>query len=494
MEYREIPGIMSIAIINTSLQCHGEPFDSSGQARRAMTRSAIKTVPATTMTKREERNIICITGRMNAGKSSLLNVLSGQKNYAIVDETPGTTADTVTTIMEIHGAGPCKILDTAGVDERSKLGEKKRKKTQEAIEEADCSLIVIDLLHASETKDVGAELELIRHAVKYGKQVLVVYNLFHCDDFSRHNESIEKAQKTVDRLLGDKYPAILIDATDMSRQQSLATFINTFFHRESREVDLLPSLRKTGYVLLIVPMDEETPTLRLLRPQDMAVERILRNFVTPVLFRPDLKKARSGDSAEAESERKRFNRLIKDLSVSEDGLQLVITDSQAFDIVSDWSPEDIPLTSFSIMMTNYMSFGNLELFIGGVKAADKLRAGDSVLIAEACNHSRKCDDIGTVQIPKLLEKRVGGKLSFNFSFGRTYPEDVSGYKMVIHCGACMIDRQKYLRRMLKAKEAGTPFTNYGILLSYLQGEDVLERAVQPFYSPTLTEISPRTCA
>lgn len=487
------------------------------------------------MAKRTERNILCITGRMNAGKSSLLNVLSGQKDYAIVDETPGTTADTVTTIMEIHDAGPCKILDTAGIDESSALGEKKRKKTQEAIEEADCSLIVIDLFRAAETKDVGAELKLISHAEKYGKQVLIIYNVFSSDDrnadecsdgrsagsftrvtanekenhhtsnersegrrtfatFTTHNENIEKSQKTVDRLLGNKYPALLVDATDMSKQQTLTTFINTFFHRESREIDLLPLLKKDGCVLLVVPMDEETPTLRLLRPQDMAVERILRNFVTPVLFRPDLKKARSSDTAEVKAEKRRFDQLIKHLSESEDGLQLVITDSQAFDVMSRWVPEKIPFTSFSTMMTNYMSFGNLELFINGVKAVDDLHPGDPILIVEACNHSRKCDDIGTVQIPKLLEKRIGGKLNFEFSFGRTYPEDVSKYKMIIHCGACMIDRQKYLRRILKAKEVGVPFTNYGILLSFLQGEEVLERAVKPFYSPTLTARSPSTCA
>ncbi len=443
------------------------------------------------MSKRTERNILCIAGRMNAGKSSLLNVLSGQKDYAIVDETPGTTADTVITIMEIHGIGPCKILDTAGIDESSALGDKKRKKTEEAIEESDCSLIVIDLLRASETKDLSAELKLIRHAEKYGKQILIIYNLFQSD---MDEEDIERNQRAIDRLLGSSHPALRVDATDMSTQQSLATFINTFFHRESCEIDLLPDLKNAGYVLLVVPMDEETPTLRLLRPQDMAVERILRNFATPVLFRPDLKKARSSNPSEAETERKRFDQLINHLSESEDGLQLVITDSQAFDVVSEWVPEEIPLTSFSIMMTNYMSFGNLELFIEGVKSVDELRPGDPILITEACNHSRKCDDIGTVQIPKQLEKKVGGKLNINFSFGRTYPEDVSEYKMIIHCGACMIDRQKYLRRILKAKEVGVPFTNYGILLSYLQGENVLKRAVKPFYSPTFTVKSPSTCA
>ena len=421
---------------------------------------------------------MCFVGRTNVGKSSLLNMLSGQKDFAIVDATPGTTADTVTTIMEIHGIGPCKILDTAGVDEYSELGEKKRKKTIEAIEEADLSIVVVDLLGAAETQDLSIETGLIEHAERYGKQILIAHNLFRFEEVDE--DKIEKSRRLVDRLLGGLYPSIVIDATDMSQQLTIATFINTFFRREIHAIDLLPSLKEKGYVLLIVPMDEETPILRLLRPQDMAVERILRNYSMPILFRPDLNKARSLDRKISSEEKSRFDRLIKHLTSSEEGLQLVITDSQAFDAVSDWIPEEIPFTSFSIMMTNYMSFGNLNLFIDGVKSIDCLKQGDRILIVEACNHSRKCNDIGTVQIPELLKKRVGGGIHIEFNFGRTYPEEVSKYKLIIHCGACMIDRQKYARRIVKARETGTAITNYGILLSYLKSEDVLRRAVQPF--------------
>lgn len=131
-------------------------------------------------------------------------------------------------------------------------------------------------------------------------------------------------------------------------------------------------------------------------------------------------------------------------------------------------------------MTNYMSFGNLELFLDGVKTVDTLRPGDPVLVVEACNHSRKCNDIGTVQIPRLLDKHIGGKIDYHFSFGRTYPEDVSRFRLIIHCGACMIDRQKFARRIVKAREAGVPFTNYGIFLSYMQGEGVLRRVTRVF--------------
>lgn len=430
------------------------------------------------MAQRKERSILCFVGRTNAGKSSLLNVLSGQEDFAIVDPTPGTTADTVTSVMEIHGVGPCKILDTAGVDEDSALGQKKRRKTFEAMEEADCSIIVIDLLKAAQTQDVSVEKELLRRIEEDGKQALLVFNVNRerMDD----EKTVDANRLLVDRLLGSNAPSLLVDASDAGEQAMLVAFIRTFFHRESREIDLLPCLRDTGFVLLIIPMDEETPTLRLLRPQDMAVERILRKYAIPVLFRLNLRKARSSDPGEVREERDRYERLLRLLGESSEGLQLVLTDSQAFDVVAHWTPEALPLTSFSIMMTNYMSFGNLQLFTDGARAVDTLRPGDGVLIVEACNHSRQCDDLGTVQIPRWLEKRVGGKLDIRFSFGRTFPDDLSGIKLIVHCGACMIDRQKYLRRILRASEAGIAFTNYGILLSFLQGPQVLERTVRPF--------------
>jgi hypothetical protein len=236
-------------------------------------------------------------------------------------------------------------------------------------------------------------------------------------------------------------------------------------------------------------MDEETPTLRLLRPQDMALERLLRNYVIPVMFRMNLGKAReeikngewSRDAINRVStEYQRYIDLLEHLSNSPEGLQLIITDSQAFDVVANWTPEKYALTSFSIMMAHYMSHGNLQVLYDGVKAVDTLKPGDNILISEGCNHDRKCNDIGTVQLPKILEKKIGGKLNFDFAFGRTFPEDLSKFKLIVHCGACMIDRQKYERKLIKAKEAKIPFTNYGFLLSYAQNEDVLKRVIKPF--------------
>ena len=412
------------------------------------------------MAKRTERSIIAIIGRTNVGKSSLLNLLSGQKEYAIIDETPGTTADTVTCLMEIHGLGPFKILDTAGVNENTELGEKKKKKTHEAMAESNLVLLVLN----TEQKDISIELELIERAKKHKKQVLIILNNF-C-------EQKQESRKEIRNI-----PCLSLYANDTKYHSKLIEFIKKYFQAESRNIDLIPSLKNTGFVLLVVPMDEETPTHRLLRPQDMTIERLLRNYITPVLFRPDLSKARDPKDT---SEKNKFQDLIKKLSQTPEGLQLVITDSQAFDLIADWTPEATPLTSFSVMMANYMSYGNLEFLFESAKVLDTLKKGDRILIAESCNHDRKCNDIGTVQIPKIIEEKIGAKLNFEFNFGRPFPDDLEKYKLIIHCGGCMIDRQRFALRIEKAQEAGIPFTNYGLFLAYTQKGKLLERVIKPF--------------
>lgn len=417
--------------------------------------------------------IVAFAGRVNVGKSSLLNLLSGQKDFAIVDNQPGTTADTVAARMEIHGLGPVKILDTAGIDEYSELGEKKRKKTFEAIEEADLTLVVIDLSGDKKVGDFAVEKEIIKRVLRYKKQALIVYNIFSPKEPLKQ---IEKLENAINKKLGLELPSICLNALNAREQKRLVQFINAHFKQESREIDLLPLGGKKGYVLLNIPMDEETPILRLLRPQDMAVERILRQYLIPVLFRMDLKKARAGDTAE----KKRFLNLAEHLKNSPEGLKLVITDSQAMDILDRWMPRKIPLTTFSVMMANYMSSGNLDLFVKGLEAFSFLKKGDKILIMESCNHNRKCNDIGTKQIPCLIRRKLGLKLKIDFSFGRVLPEDLSQYKLVIHCGGCMIDRQKYSRRTLKLKEAGVPVTNYGLFLSWIHNPKAVKRVCKVF--------------
>lgn len=414
------------------------------------------------MAKRNKEYLtIAIAGKMNAGKSTLLNLLSGQKDYAIVDTTPGTTADTVITRMEIHGLGPVKILDTAGIDESGELGKKKRKKTFEAVEEADLTLLVFN--SDQDQEDLSFERDIVDRARKYLGQVVVIYNTINPNSNNK---------------ISDQFglPSIALNASETSEQERLIAFIDKNFVRETRDVDLIPLENKKGFVLLNIPMDEETPTLRLLRPQDMAMERILRKFLIPVLFRMNLGKARSGD----ESERERFNILVRDLRQSEEGLCLIITDSQAMDIMNDWSPKDISLTTFSVMMVNFMSCGNLKILVDGISAFSTMKDSDKVLVMEACNHNRKCDDIGTKQIPRLIKEKLGLDLQIDFSFGRVFPENISEYKAVLHCGGCMIDRQKFARRIKKCEEVGVSITNYGLFLSWIQDKDAVDRVTKIF--------------
>jgi [FeFe] hydrogenase H-cluster maturation GTPase HydF len=405
-------------------------------------------------------------------------LLSGQKEYAIVDETPGTTSDTVLALMEIHGLGPCKLFDTAGIDEYSSLGEKRRKKAYEALEESDLCCIVIDLILAIKRGNIDLELALIKHAKKYNIKTVIIYNIFWEEEKSLKGQDVKQYAETFDALSG--VPSHLLSANNEEDQSDFIACIQQCRAAEKRDIQLLPNVQKDAFVVLVIPMDEETPTLRLLRPQDMAIERLLRNFSIPVLFRMDLTKARSENFQERNEEKNRFLGLIQRFSGTSDLLSLVLTDSQAFDVVADWIPHNVPLSSFSIMMAHYMSGGNIDFLIEGVQAGDTLKEGDHVLIAEACNHNRKCNDIGTVQIPRLLRKKIGKTGEISFSFGRTFPDDLTPYKLIVHCGACMIDRQKYRRRVQKAKEEGVAFTNYGFFLSYEKNKALFKRVVQVF--------------
>lgn len=427
------------------------------------------------MAKFQDRINICIVGKTNAGKSSLLNLLSGQKDFAIVDSKPGTTADTVVTLMEIHEIGPVKIFDTAGIDEQGELGEKKRRKTFQAIDESDLCLITIDsrrLLDANE--NFFEEKRIDNYISNKNKQALIIYNLFdNCDV-----KQISVYAKKFAEDLG--LPFLILNVSDFNNQKLLIQFILDNFHYEKKSIDLFPNLKDKGLVLLNIPMDEETPELRLLRPQDMVVERLLRNYITPVLYRMNLKKARSDDPKQREAEQRRFTELVTTLKSSSEGLQLIVTDSQAFDIVGKWAPIEIPITSFSIAMTYFMTYGNLDYLVQSTYKLNDLTDGDLVLIAESCNHNRQCDDIGTQQLPRLLKNKISPNLKFEFAFGRTFPEDIDKYKIIIHCGSCMTDRQKYYSRIQKSMEKGIPFTNYGMTISYCLNKELFHRVLAPF--------------
>ncbi|MBR9691576.1 GTP-binding protein [Candidatus Woesearchaeota archaeon] len=413
-----------------------------------------------------ERDHIGIFGKMNSGKSSLMNLLTQQKT-SIVDSTPGTTADTKITLQEIHNLGPVKLFDTAGLDEIGELGEKKRNKAFSDLKECDLVLVIIN----PSASDFKTEKQLIEKARESNKQILIIYNLF-----KKEEEKIADIEKQMPLL--KFYKKISIKATDENYRQPLLNFILENFESVNKKIELFPFLEKDEYYILNIPMDIETPPGRYLRPQAMSEEYITRNWAYPVSFRMDLAKARSKDSEEVEAEKKRFLALVDNLGKRP---KAIITDSQAMDIMAKWTPKNIQLTTFSITMINYFSRGRLKLFAQGIKALKELKKGDKVLIVEACNHSRIGEDIGTVQIPNYFKKKFPGVI-LEHNFGREFQENekLEQYKLIIHCGGCMIFSQKLLARIRDLINIGVSFTNYGLFLSYMQGEDALKRVLKPW--------------
>jgi [FeFe] hydrogenase H-cluster maturation GTPase HydF len=410
-----------------------------------------------------ERDIIGIFGKMNSGKSSLMNLIT-QQETSIVDPTAGTTTDTKIALAEIHGLGPVKIMDTAGFDEQEVLGDKKRKKCLAALRETDLVLLVID----PATLDFEAEKVIVTEARKADKQVIAVYNLFRNSD----RNYIGKVEELLLKL--GVYHRIVVSAVDVNYRKPLLESILTNYIPRNFAIELLPFVTNGDFYILNIPMDEETPAGRYLRPQAMAEEYITRKWAFPVSYRMNLSKARNGDR----DERERWNRFVNGFTVRP---KAIITDSQAIDIMKEWAPDDMALTTFSIMMINYMSRGRLNEFVQGIGALRELNPGDRVLIAEACNHSRIKEDIGTVQIPRLL-KRFYPDVIVDHAFGRDFIDepDMKQYKLVIHCGGCMISNQRMVARLRDLDATGIAVTNYGIFLSFIQGEATLERVIKPW--------------
>ena len=297
-----------------------------------------------------ERDHIGFFGKMNSGKSTLMNLLT-QQETSIVDATPGTTADTKVALQEIHGLGPVKFFDTAGLDESSQLGEKKRQKVLNVLKECDLVVLVID------PAAMGFDVEqlVLEQARELDKQLLVVFNLFKEQDSSK----IEQATQALPLL--KFYPKIELSAIETKERARQLDIVLANYRPKNQSVKLLPFVQPGGFYILNIPMDEETPDGRFLRPQAMAVEYITRNWAYPVAYRMDLKQARSSNS-EAE-----FQRFCSFLEQFAEKPRAIITDSQAMDIMHQWVPNDIPLTTFSIMMIHSVSRGRLDAFFGASK-------------------------------------------------------------------------------------------------------------------------------
>ena len=385
-----------------------------------------------------ERVHIGFFGRRNAGKSSVVNAVTGQ-DLAVVSDTRGTTTDPVSKAMELLPIGPVVIIDTPGIDDEGALGELRVRKTKQVLNKTDVAILVVDsTLGCSE-----AENELIQIFEEKKIKYLIVYN--KCDLLSDEKRlELEKE-------------ACLVSATEKIGIYELKEAIGKLAASEGPKQPLVADLvQPNEFVVLVVPIDSAAPKGRLILPQQQTIRDLLESGAVPIVTRETELKAT-------------LEQLGKKPA-------MVITDSQAFAKVSAETPREIPLTSFSILMARYK--GQLHGAVLGAAAIEKLQDGDTVLISEGCTHHRQCDDIGTVKLPRWLREHTGKDLQFQFSSGISFPEELSQYQLIVHCGGCMLNEREMQYRQKCAADQNIPFTNYGIAIAYMQG--ILQRSIEIF--------------
>ncbi|HJB57293.1 MAG TPA: [FeFe] hydrogenase H-cluster maturation GTPase HydF [Candidatus Flavonifractor intestinipullorum] len=391
-----------------------------------------------------ERVHIAFFGRRNVGKSSLVNAFTGQA-LSIVSDVKGTTTDPVSKAMELLPLGPVQIIDTPGIDDEGALGELRVQRTLQILSKTDLAIVVADAAAGL----TPSEEELLSLLTRRGIPFLLAWN--KCDLLPAVPE--ETAQ------------AIWVSAvhgTNLSALKARAARLAAGRENPNR---LVSDLLQTGdVVVLVIPIDASAPKGRLILPQQQTIRDALEAGALPLCCRPE----------ELPSALERLARPPR----------LVITDSQAFAQVSRLVPASIPLTSFSILMARYK--GNLPLSVAGAAAVDRLKDGDRVLIAEGCTHHRQCEDIGTVKLPRWIRRHTGAEPQFHFTSGGDFPEDLSGFSLVVHCGACMLNQREVERRLRAARSQGVSVTNYGVLIAYLNG--ILRRTLAPF--PDLARLLP----
>ncbi|HAG08918.1 MAG TPA: [FeFe] hydrogenase H-cluster maturation GTPase HydF [Desulfotomaculum sp.] len=402
-------------------------------------------------TPRGSRLHIAIFGRRNAGKSSLINALTNQ-NIAIVSAIPGTTTDPVYKSMEILPLGPVVLIDTAGIDDVGQLGALRIEKALAVLAKTDLMLLVID-----PALEAGIyEEEVIARAIENNVPVIGVLNkidLYPQEALSLTPELREKLN----------LPVVAVSASTKQGIDALKLAMIKAAPKDWVAPTILGDLiSPQDTVVLVVPIDLAAPKGRLILPQVQTIRDILdHDALALVVKERELKAALAGLKSKP---------------------RLVVTDSQAFLKVAADTPKDVLLTSFSILFARYK--GDLPTLAAGARAIEELEPGDKVLVAEACTHHRVEDDIGTVKIPRWLRQIVGGPLDFNWVSGLELPANLKDYKLIIHCGACMINRKEMLHRLMQAKTNGVPIVNYGVLIAYVHG--ILKRALAPF--PEVTHI------
>ena len=412
-------------------------------------------------TPKANRIHIGFFGRCNAGKSTLINMLTGQP-VSLVSDVAGTTTDPVSKAMEILPLGPVVITDTAGVDDTTELGALRMEKTEEVVKKINLAVYVLRTDEEPTSDDM--------HWLGLLKQNNVPVALF-INEINGTTNNLTESKASVGRdILGERYIADHTGLSDLVTVIGSADFTSDAKRLElldllggltpldvEGEQTLLQGLVEEGdTIILVCPIDSAAPKGRLILPQVQTIREILDHKGLALVCQTEELPA-----------------MIHSLK---NPPKMVICDSQAFDRVDELTPDSIPLTSFSILMARFK--GKLQDLVTGVKAIKNLKAGSKVLISEGCTHRRQCDDIGTVKIPNLLKKQGYTDLQLEFTSGGAFPKDVSQYDLIIHCGACMLTRREVLRRIECAVVQGTPIVNYGVLIAALHG--ILERAISPF--------------
>ena len=405
-------------------------------------------------TPSSERVHIGFFGRRNAGKSSVLNAVTGQ-DLAVVSDVKGTTTDPVQKSMELLPLGPVVVIDTPGIDDEGELGALRVKKSYQVLNKSDAAVLVVDASLGLCEEDFA----FIEHIQKKQIPYAVAFNK------SDLAPSASLA-KDLQYLKEHQIDFVSVSTADLSGIDTLKEKIATLAKTEDTKLRIVADLiHPSDFVVLVVPIDKAAPKGRLILPQQQTIRDILEADATAIV----VKEYELRDTLAHLGKKPR----------------LVITDSQVFAKVSADTPADIMLTSFSILFARYK--GNLPALVKGVTALEQIEDGDKILVSEGCTHHRQCDDIGSVKLPRWIRQYTGKEPDFVFSSGTEFPADLSPYKMIVHCGGCMLNAREMKYRLACAKDQNIPMTNYGILIAYIQG--ILKRSVEPFpaVSMMLTE-------
>ena len=395
-------------------------------------------------TPSSDRVHIGIFGKRNAGKSSVINAITGQ-SLAIVSDVKGTTTDPVSKAMELLPLGPVVMIDTPGLDDEGELGALRVKKSYQVMNKTDIAVLIVD---GSVGPD-DAEQAVLKCLQE--KKIPYVIAVNKCERMT------EQEKEEIRRQFSGEKNLIFVSAAENINIYELKELIAAQVPNEDMTLKIVGDiLEPNDFVVLVVPIDSAAPKGRLILPQQQTIRDVLEAGAISIVTR--------------ESE---LRETLQNIGKKP---RLVITDSQAFAQVSQDTPQDIQLTSFSILFARYK--GNLSTQVKGVRVLDTLEDGDQILISEGCTHHRQCDDIGTVKLPRWIREYTGKELDFHFSSGVEFPDDLTPYKMVIHCGGCTLNEREMKYRIKCAQDQGIPMTNYGVCIAYMKG--ILKRSLEPF--------------